>query len=343
MSLFSRRLHVSLPDKANGSQASVLGVALATLLLTPVCTAMAQTWPAKPIRMVVPWPPGGANDILARALADPLGRTLNQSVIVDNRGGSNGVIGAEAVARAPSDGYTIMFHSINSHVTNPAVYKKLSYDTIRDFLPVIRITSVPLVVVVHPSFPARNVRDLIGIAKSRRGQVDYASFGQGSMSHLAGELLKTMAGIEIVHIPYKGAGPALTDALAGHVPMYFSSIVPALPAIRAGRLRAVAVTGVERARQLPDVATVAETPSLKGYEATIVFAIWTPSKTPRELVNQLNGAIDKVIQAPQFKERLDNEGASGPIGGSPEQMAMALESDMKKLARLVQLSGLQPQ
>jgi tripartite-type tricarboxylate transporter receptor subunit TctC len=304
---------------------------------------MAQTYPAKPIRMVVPWPPGGTNDILGRALAEPLGRTLNQTVIVDNRGGSNGVIGAEAVARAPGDGYTIMFHSITSHVTNPAVYKKLGYDTINDFTPVTQIAWVPLVIVVHPSFPAKNVRDLIAIAKSQPGQVNYASFGQGSMSHLAGELLKTMAKIDIVHIPYKGGGPALIDALAGHVPVYFSSIAPSLPSIKAGRLRAIGMTGSERAKQLPEVATVAETAGLRGYDATIMYAIWAPAKTPREIVNQLNTAIVKVIHTPQFKERLDFEGASQPIGGSPEQMAATLQSDMKKLSKLVQVSGLQPQ
>src|SRR5687768_17202986 len=209
--------------------------------------------------MVVPWPPGGTNDILGRALAEPLGRALGQQVIVDNRGGSNGVIGAEAVARAPGDGYTIMFHSITSHATNPAVYKKLGYDTINDFTPITQIAWVPLLIVAHPSFPARNVRELIAIARARPGEVNYASFGQGSMSHLAGELLKAMAKIDIVHIPYKGGGPALVDALAGHVPVYFSSIVPSLPNIKAGRLRAIAITGAERSKQLPDVPSVSET------------------------------------------------------------------------------------
>ena len=323
---------------------SVLRTTIAAALALAACAAHAQTtFPSKPIRMVVPWPPGGTNDILGRALAEPLGRALNQQVIVDNRGGSNGVIGAEVVARAPGDGYTIMFHSITSHVTNPAVYKKLGYDTVNDFTPITQIAWVPLVIVVHPSFPAKNVRELIAIAKAQPGQVNYASFGQGSMSHLAGELLKTMAKIDIVHIPYKGGGPALVDALAGHVPVYFSSIAPSLPNIKAGRLRALALTGAERSKQLPDVPTVTETPGLKGYDATIMYAIWAPAKTPPDIVNRLHGAIVKVIQTPQFRERLDFEGASAPIGGSPEQMAAAIQSDMKKLTRLVQVSGLTPQ
>jgi tripartite-type tricarboxylate transporter receptor subunit TctC len=293
--------------------------------------------------MVIPWPPGGANDILGRALAEPLGRMLNQRVVVDNRGGSNGMIGAEAVARAAGDGYTIMFHSINSHLINPAVYKHLGYDTMKDFTPITRIAWIPLVIVVHPSFPAKNVRDLISIAKSRPGEVNYASFGQGSASHMAGELFKATAKIDMVHIPYKGAGPALIDTLAGHVPVYFSSIVPALPNIKAGRLRALGVTGSERAKQLADVATVAETPGLNNYDATIVFAVWVPAKTPREIVNQLNTAIVKVIRTPQFKERLEFEGASEPVGGSPEEMAAVLATEMKKLSQLAQLSGIQPQ
>ena len=317
--------------------------ALCLLLPMVALTAFAQTFPAKPIRMVVPWPPGGTNDILGRALAEPLGRALNGQVIVDNRGGSNGVIGAEVVARAPGDGYTIMFHSITSHVTNPAVYKKLGYDTINDFTPITQIAWVPLVIVVHPSFPPKSVRELIALAKAQPGQINYASFGQGSMSHLAGELLRTMAKIDIVHIPYKGGGPALVDALAGHVPVYFSSIAPSLPNIKAGRLRAIALTGTERSKQLPDIPTAAETPGLKGYDATIMYAIWAPAKTPPEMVSRLHAAIVKVLHTPQFRERLDFEGASAPIGNSPEQMAATIRSDMTKLTKLVEVSGLKPQ
>ena len=335
------RFHVR--PQVRKHRASVAVVMLTTVLSGLPDAALGQSWPSKPVRLVVPWPPGGANDILARALADPLAKALNQTVIVDNRGGSNGAIGAEAVARSAADGHTIMFHSINSHVTNPFVYRKLGYDTIQDFAPVTQIASIPLVVVAHPSFPAKSVGDLLAIARSRPGQVDYASFGQGSMSHLAGELLRTMTKIDIVHIPYKGAGPALVDALAGHVPVYFSSIVPALPAIKHGRLRPLAVTSTARAKQLPNVPAVAETPGLKGYDATIVFAIWAPAMTPPDLVERLNAAIWQVIQTPQFRERLANEGASEPIGGSPQRMAAAIEADMKKLAGLVRLAGLQPQ
>lgn len=318
-------------------------MALGLLLAMLPLAAFAQTYPAKPIRMVVPWPPGGTNDILGRALAEPLGRNLNQQVIVDNRGGSNGVIGAELVARAPGDGYTIMFHSITSHVTNPAVYRKLAYDTINDFTPVTQVAWVPLVIVVHPSFPPKSVRELISLAKSQPGQINYASFGQGSMSHLAGEMLKIMTKIDIVHIPYKGGGPALVDTLAGHVPLYFSSIAPSLPNIKAGRLRALAMTGTARSKQLPDVPTVAETTGLKAYDATIMYAVWSAAKTPPEIIGRLHAALVKVLHTPQFKERLDFEGASEPIGNSPEQMAATIRSDMAKLTKLVEISGLKPQ
>lgn len=318
-------------------------ITFAAALTALACGAWAQSYPTKPIRMVVPWPPGGTNDIFGRALAEPLGRALNQQVIVDNRGGSNGVIGAELVARAPGDGYTIMFHSITSHVSNPAVYRKLGYDTINDFTPITQVAWVPLVIVAHPSFPAKNVRELIAVAKNRPGQVNYASFGQGSMSHLAGELLKTMAGIDMVHIPYKGGGPALVDTLAGHVTLYFSSIAPSLPHIKSGRLRALAVTGSERSKQLPEVPTVAETPGLKAYDATIMYAVWAPAKTPPEIVNRLHGAIAKVIQTPEFRERLAREGASEPIGNRPEQMAETIRADMKKLGKLIEASGVTPQ
>lgn len=317
----------------------LLGILLSAISLN----LAAQSYPTKPVRMVVPWPPGGTNDILGRALAEPLGRTLGQQVLVDNRGGSNGVIGAEAVARATPDGYTFMFHSITSHVTNPAVYKKLGYDTIGDFAPVTQIAWVPLLIVVHPSFPPRNVRDLTALARARPGDINYASFGTGSMSHLAGELLKTMAKIDITHIPYKGGGPALVDALAGHVPVYFSSIAPSLPHVQTGRLRALAVTGSARSKQLPDVPTVAETPGLKDYDATIMYAVWVPAKTPQDVITRLHGAIVKVIQTPEFRQRLDREGASDPIGNSPQQMAATLSADMQKLARLVKAAGVQPQ
>ena len=316
---------------------------LSALLCSLSLNVFAQAYPAKPVRMVIPWPPGGTNDILGRLLADRMSGALKQQVIVDNRGGSNGLIGAEVVAKSAPDGYTIMFHSITSHVTNPTVYKKLGYDTISDFAPITQIAWVPLVIVVHPSFPAKTVRDLINLAKARPGEINYASFGTGSMSHLAGELLKAMAKIDMVHVPYKGGGPALINTLGGQVVVYFSSITPSLPHIQAGKLRALGVTGPRRSKQLPQVPTVAETPGLKEYDATIMYAMWAPAKTPPEIIARLNSEIVKILQIPDFRSRLEQEGASDPIGNSPEEMAKFIRADMEKLAKLVKAAGIEPQ
>jgi len=307
------------------------------------CAALAQSYPARAIRMVVPWPPGGGADIMARILADPLGRTLGQQVIVDNRGGSNGVIGAEVVARAAPDGHTIMFHSITSHVINPAILSKLPYDTLNDFAPVTQVASVPLVIVVHPSFPAKTVRDLVNLAKARPGEINYASFGAASMSHLAGEQLKLMTGINIVHIPYKGGGPALVDTLAGHVPVYFSGVQTAYPHVQSGKLRPLAVTTPSRMRQYPEIPAVAETPGLKDYDAAVMFAIWAPAKTPRDVIGRLHADIVKTIQLPEFRSRLERDGASDPIGNTPEQMAATIRADMQKLGKLVKAAGVKLQ
>ena len=317
---------------------------LACIALCAVASGVAaQSYPVKPIRMIVPWPPGGATDIFARTLSEPLSRALGQTVIVDNRGGSNGIIGAEAVARAAPDGYTTMFHITTSHVTNTVVYKKLNYDTLNDFAPITRITWTPMVIVLHPAFPPKTVAELVTLAKSRPGQVDYASFGIGSMSHLAGELLNGMAHVRMTHVPYKGGAAALIDTIAGHVPLNFAGLTPAQPHINAGKLRALAVTGQVRSKQLPDVPTVASTRGLDGYEATNTFATWAPGKTPPEIVTRLNNAIVKVIQTPDFKQRLEREGASEPIGDTPEQMAAAVRADMAKLTKLVKAAGVEPQ
>ena len=306
-------------------------------------SAWGQNYPVKPLRMVVPWPPGGANDILGRELAEHMSRLIGQQVIVDNRGGANGVIGAEAVARAAPDGYTFMMHSLTSHATNPSIFKKLSYDTLNDYAPITQVASVPLMIVVHPSFPAKTVRELVQLAKAKPGSISYASFGTGSMSHLAGELLNVMAKIDMTHVPYKGGGPALIDTVAGQVPVYFAGVTTGLSNVQAGRLRALAVTGSTRSKPLPDVPMVGETPGLKGYEAIVTYAAWTPAKTSPEIINRLNATIIKAMQAPEFRARLDREGCSDPIGGSPETLATVLRSEIDKLAKIVKAAGIEPQ
>ena len=322
---------------------AMLAAAAALAMMCGAGVSWAQAWPAKSVRMVVPWPPGGANDILGRELAEHMTRLLGQQVIVDNRGGANGVIGAELVARAAPDGYTLMMHSLTSHATNPSIFKKLNYETFNDFATVTQVASVPLMIVVHPSFPAKTVRELVQLAKAKPGSSSDASFGTGSMSHLAGEMLNVMAKIETTHVPYKGGGPALIDTVAGQVPVYYAGVTTALSNVQAGRLRAVAVTGATRSKPLPNVPTVAETPELKGYEASVTYAVWVPAKTSPEIISRLNATVIKAMQAPEFKARLDREGCSDPIGGTPETTLQVLRSEVEKLAKLVKVAGIEPQ
>ncbi len=327
----------------NGARAAAALALAAVVFAGGAGSAQAQAWPAKALRMVVPWPPGGANDILGRELAEHMARLLGQQVIVDNRGGANGVIGAEAVARAAADGYTFMMHSLTSHATNPSIYRKLNYDTFGDFAAVTQVASLPLMIVVHPSLPAKTVRDLVRIARAQPGTLSYASFGTGSMSHLAGELFQLTAKVDMIHVPYKGGGPALIDTVAGQVPVYFAGVTTALSNVQAGRLRALAITGSTRSKPLPEVPAVAETPELKGYDASVTYAVWLPAKTSPDIVARLNATVIKAMQAPEFRARLDREGCSDPIGGTPEQMTAVIRSEMEKLARLVRAAGLEPQ
>ncbi len=228
-----------------------LRVLAATLLAAACGSAVAQAWPNRPVRMVIPWPPGGGADIVGRILAEPLGQALGQTVVVENRGGSNGVIGAEAVARAVPDGYTVMFHSVTSHMLNPSFFPKLPYDTFADFAMVGLVSEVPLVIVVNPSLPVKTLPDLIALARRSGSQLSFASFGAGSISQLAGELFNRQFGLKMVHVPYKGGGPALSDVLGGHVPIYFSGIGTSLAQMRAGKLRPLGVTTAARSKLLP--------------------------------------------------------------------------------------------
>jgi len=306
--------------------------------------SMAQDYPNKPIRLIVPWAPGGGTDNIARALADELGQELGQSVIVDNRGGANGVIGSAAVARAAPDGYTLMFSDIFSHVLNSFVVRELPYDIVADFSPITQISSVPLLFVVHPSVPAKNIAELVALAKQKPGMVSYASFGTGSAAHIAGEMLKLMGDIDMVHVPYKGGANALIDTLSGEVQANVSGVNLARQHVEAGKLRALAVTGSERSKYIPDVPTVAETPGFEGFEASVSFAVWAPKDTPPDVVGKLNSVIAKVIATPRFKEKLEAMGTeTQTIGNSPEQMAETIAGYVKRLPRVVKAAGLQAQ
>jgi tripartite-type tricarboxylate transporter receptor subunit TctC len=316
---------------------------VAGLALCAACSlSLAQTYPSKPLRIVVPWPPGGGNDLIARWIAAKLAEPMGQQVIVDNRGGQNGVIGADHVAKSPADGYTIMVHTVTGHMINPAFYGKLPYDTERDFTPVTLIASVPHIIVAHPSLPVKTLKDLIALAKARPGELNFASFGNGSTSHLSGEMFNAMAGVKLVHVPYKGGGPALIDTLAGHVPLYFSSLPTSLPNVKAGKLRGLAVTGAQRSKRIPEMPTVDEAAGTKGYVSEVMYGILAPAGLPKDILGRLNRELVKVLNAPDIREKLASIGTDDPVANTPEQMAAYMRAEMPKWAKLVKASGAKP-
>jgi tripartite-type tricarboxylate transporter receptor subunit TctC len=307
----------------------------AVLALT-AASAFAQNYPARPVRLVVAYAPGGSNDILARALAQKLGETWKQPVLVDNRPGGNTIIGTDLVANAPPDGYTLLV-TPPSFVINPGLVKKLPYDSLRDFTPVSLLNINPQVLVVNPSVPAKNVKELIALAKSKPGVLNYSSSGSGGANHLAGELLKSMAGLRIVHVPYKGNAPSLTALVSGEVDFAINSLPSALPLIRPGRLRAIAVTSRTRSSVLPELPTIEES-GLRGYEAVAWTGLSAPAKTPRDIVERINGTVAATIATPEFRDRLRSEG-SDPVGSTPEQFAAFLQSEIAKWQKIVSAAG----
>ena len=314
---------------------------LAALICLAVLTAAeAQSWPAKPIRMVIPYPAGGSVDVSGRRLAEDLATELGQPIVVENRAGANGIIATELVAKAAPDGYTMLVSTLAAHAGNPAAVKSLPYDPIRDFAPVTVINTVPLLLVVHPSFPAETVADIVRLARERPGKINYASFGTGGMAHLAGVQLELRGDVKMVHVPYKGGAPALADVLGGHVELYFSGINSALPHVRAGRLRAVAVTGAARSNALPDVPAVAET--YQGYEAGVSPAVWYPARTPPDIVNRMHAAVVKVINTPKFRQAAERDGEGEPIGSTPAEMTAMVEREIERYAALFKAAGIKP-
>ena len=301
-------------------------------------SAYAQDYPRRPVRLIVPFPPGGGNDIVARAVAQELGKSLGQQFVVDNRAGAGGAIGAELAARSPADGYTLFLGGVGSHVVNPSLNAKLSYDPIRDFAPVTLIASAPSVLVVNPSLQATSVAEFTALAKANPGRLNYASNGNGSSAQLAAVLYESMAGVRMVHVPYKGVAPALVDLMSGEVQLMFGTLVAILPHIKAGRLRALAVTGRSRSALLPEVPTLAES-GLPGYEAGSWYGILAPAGTPGAIVARLNAEINNAIRQPEVRERLAAEGAE-VIGGTPEEFAVHIRSELARMKTLVREGGL---
>lgn len=314
---------------------SLFAVVAVIALLAP---AHAQTtYPARTIRWIVPFTPGGSADVFARPLAQKMSESMGQQVVVDNRPGSGGVIGTEAAAKAPADGYTLMMGLTANVAVNPALYPKLSYDPLRDFAPVTLVASQPYALVVPPSLPATNARELVALARAKPRELAYVSLGSGSMGHLSGELFASMAGVKLLHVPYKTLGQALPDLMSGQVQLLFLGTASALPHVKSGKLRAIAVSGLKRSPAMPNVPTVSES-AVKGFDVTGWYGVFVPTGTPPDIVARLHKEIVRALSLPDIRERLAGEGAE--LGGnSPREFDAFVRSEMVKWAKVVRLSG----
>jgi len=299
--------------------------------------AAAQSYPEKPIRVILSVPAGATPDVTARLVTPGVSRLLGQQLVVDNRPGAGGMIGAEIASKATPDGYTLFISSPGALTILPHLRKHVPYDTLRDFIPISLISIGPFVLITHPSVPARTVKELIALAKAQPGKLNYASAGNGTANHLAMELFKHMAGIDIVHVPYKGAPQAVTDVVAGHMNMMFNSIAPIVGHIKAGRLRVLGIASAQRSAQLPDVPTISEA-GLPGFEAVNWFGMFAPAKTPKRIIARLNEAVVKVVHTPEIQAQFLTLGAD-PVGSSAEDFAAFVRKDMEKYANIVKISG----
>ncbi len=308
------------------------------LLLLAASTAMAQGFPQRPVRIIVPYPPGSGTDIVARILGQKLSEGWGQQVIVDNRPGAGAIIGVDAVAKAAPDGYTIGIADTGPLAINPALYAKLPYHPVRDFAPVTVVATLPFMLVVHPSVPARNVAELVALAKAKPGQINYASVGNGSAVHLATELFKSRAGIDLTHIPYKGSAPALQGLLAGEASVMFVNLLSAMPLVKAGKLRALAAAPAARIGALPDLPTIAEA-GVPGYAFEAWFGIVAPAGTPKPVVDRLNQELRRVIALPEVRDLLVNKGGFEPVGSTVESFTSLIPAEMERWGKLVRETG----
>ena len=299
--------------------------------------AYAQTYPQKPVRLVVGVPAGGTTDVVARLVGQKLGESLGQQIVIENRGGAGGNIGAELVAKSAPDGYTLFLATIGTMAINPSLYSKMPFDTLRDFAAISQLTSMPQLLVVHPSVPVKSVKELIAYAKSRPGQLTFASGGSGTAIHLAGELFKTMAGVDMVHVAYKGSSPAMTDLIGGQVSLMFDQILTSLPHVQSGRLRGLAVTTEKRSPAAPQIPTIAEA-ALPGYAVTTWHGLLAPAGTSRDIINRLSSEAAKALQNPDVREKFASQGVD-PISSTPEQFAAMMKSELDKWRKVIAASG----
>lgn len=300
-------------------------------------SALAQSYPTKAIKMIVPFPPGGISDVISRIVGQKLSESWGQPVVIENRPGAGTTIAAEFIAKSPPDGYTLYFTDITTHSINASLYSKLAYDSLKSFAPVSMVTSTPLILVMHPSVPAKSVKEVIALAKSKPGQINIAHSGIGTITHLAAEMFKTMAGIEMVNIPYTGSAPATTGILSGEASLIFSTMPAGLPHVKAGKLRGLAVTTPKRVAAAPEISTMIEA-GVPGFEAVLYSGILAPPNTPKEIVGKLNGELRKILQLADVKERFAQQGGE-PSPSTPEELGERMKSLIELWAKVVKASG----
>ncbi len=316
---------------------------ITTLLLLSAGAGAAQTvlaadaWPSRPIRMIVAYPPGGGTDQVGRVMAERLSERLGQNVVVDNRGGATGNIGSELAARATPDGYTLLMGNVAPNAVNVSLFKKLGFDPVRDFAPISLVAVTPNILVAHPSVPVKTVNDLVALAKAKPGALNFPSAGVGSSSHLAGEMLKSMAKIDMVHVPYKGGGPALIAMISGQVQIMFATLPAAMPHVKSGRARPVAVTTAKRSKAMPDLPTIAES-GIAGYEAATWYGLLAPARTPQPVINRLHGEVVQILAGPT-RQQLETRGFE-PDGGTPAAFAAYIKSEIAKWAKVIKTAGI---
>ena len=311
---------------------------LAALLLAATGNAAfcADAWPSRSIRFIVPYPPGGPTDLMARSMSGRLTEALGQSVVVDNRAGAGGNVGAEIAAKSPPDGYTLLMGAISTHSINTSLYSKLPFDPVKDFAPITQASIIPLVINAHPSLPVVNVKELIVLAKKNPGQLSYGSSGSGGGTHLAGELFKMMTGTDLLHVPYKGLNPATIDVIGGNIPLVFNDLTTAIQPYKAGRIKILGVSTAKRVPQIPEVATIGET--VPGYEAHTWFGVLVPAGTPQPVIDRLSRESMKILQSDEIKKRFAEVGAE-PVGGTPQQFAAFMAAETIKWAKVIKASG----
>jgi tripartite-type tricarboxylate transporter receptor subunit TctC len=313
-----------------------LGVVVALAAAFCAASAYAQQYPTKPIRYISPYPAGGGNDTLLRILADKVGEQVGQRIIVDNRPGANTIVGTELLVKSPPDGYTFLLIP-NTFATNPGFYPKLPYDTTKDVAPVAQVAQSPQMIVAHPSFPAKTVKELLAMAKAKPGALTYGTSGNGSIGHLAGLLLTSMTGAQFTHVAYKGTAPAVNELVGGHIPLMISSMIATLPQVRSGRLKIIALTTAKRARALPEVPTIAES-GVPGYDATLWYGILAPARTPDALIKRMNAELGTALKSPDVVEKLSSQ-AVEPHHTSPEQFAALIRNELGKWDKVIKASG----